>query len=191
MKSEYKLKPMFLSFEAICRNVIDAWGNEHTELATGYEKSSFTFLGVTVNVGETPGLYLAHFQVNSDIFDTPLYWETTISNVTLMIVDLSKVITGSLSQMAYLDKYNPKNKDYKTNDVYVLDPEGFILYTVDPDTPELLYSKIKTPEYYIAHKLDIHKVNQINLDATIFCDSYILYYPFFVFAHILSAENVE
>ena len=159
---------IFLSFEAITKNVRDAWGKEHRELATGYEKSSFTFLGVTVNVGETPGLYLPHFTVNSSMFVVPLYWETTLDLVTPMIVELSKVITGKMPESEYMRKFKPSNPDYllpdgKINDIYVIDPEGFILYTVDPDTEikELLYSKVKTPEYYIAHKLDLNKVREI------------------------------
>jgi energy-coupling factor transporter ATP-binding protein EcfA2 len=159
---------IFLSFEAITKNVKDAWGKEHRELATGYEKSSFTFLGVTVNVGETPGLYLPHFSVNSSMFVVPLYWETTLNLVTPMIIELSKVITGKMSEIEYMRKFKPSNPDYllpddKVNDIYVIDPEGFILYTVDPDIEikELLYSKVKTPEYYIAHKLDLTKVREI------------------------------
>jgi hypothetical protein len=161
---DLQMKPMFLSFEAICKNTIDAWKNEHTELASGYEKSSFTFLGVTVNVDETPGLYLAHFddKINSSMFDVPLYWKTNLNNVTQMIIDLSNVIKGNMSENIYLNLYKPNNIDFNNNDnKYVLDPEGFILYTRDKDTPELLYSKVKTPEYYIAHKLNFDNIKKI------------------------------
>lgn len=191
--------PMCLSFEAICPQTTDAWGNVHTELAIGYNQASFTFLGVCVGIGAGAGTYLPHFsvidQVQASNFSVPCFWETSSSKVSSMTHALSDTIQGKLTDTQFLELYPPSNPPPSnvsssssangppSNSIdslisaasvtpsasnYVLDYEGFILFTrrlpltpLSPSRDPYLYSKVKTPEYYYGHKIDFKKLDLV------------------------------
>jgi hypothetical protein len=138
-----------LSFETICKNRKDPWGQEHLELAVSYPISNFIYLGVTC------GNFIPHFATPeaSAIFNQPRVWRISrTATIFEMLSSLEEVIAAKISEQEFLQRH-PSIIDASGG----LDYEGFVLYTVFPkfDTgcQRYDYSKIKTPFYYRVHKI--------------------------------------
>lgn len=158
---EIKQHPIFLSFEAICKNRCDLWGNKHPELAIAYDTYSFTFLGTMVqkSTSNFPNTFLPHFACNdTTMFDCPYYWETFTDRVTSIMMALSAVIYETKTPIEFLAEHPPQNMRFGEIE---LDYEGFILYTHTERESELLYSKVKTNEYYIGHNYHEENISKL------------------------------
>jgi adenylate kinase family enzyme len=141
-----------LNFETICRNRTSNWGDNHTELAVSYDKSSFTFLSMsygTDHVNFTPHFMMGSLVNKLDLAE-PLWWEVNhTKEIEAMFIGLTQVIWCNSTIEEYMAKFVPNNKN--KFDKY-LDYEGFVFYADVNGDGKLDYSKIKTEEYYKAHK---------------------------------------
>jgi hypothetical protein len=158
-----KKEAMCLSFEAICNFRKSSWNKHHPELAISYPETMLRFLGCTFNVGLTVGIYKAHYQLEDIIekvgFEQPLWWRISHSiQIENMMIDLSKTIMNQMNEAEYLDKYKPSNS-YLPKHLY-FDYEGWIFYKENTDGT-IDYSKIKTEEYYKAHKFKPENVKML------------------------------
>lgn len=158
------------SFETVCERRTTAWGDVHHEMAVSYDRSSFKFLGCTVGIDETGGIFIPHSDIETPLqFDEPMYWSVTHSSqIESMLIDLEKVVDEKMSEQDYLKLYPPSNKrdvinsnfDYEgfvffreTNSSLIVD-HHFKILKMEPRTLTVYdYSKIKTKIYYHAHKL--------------------------------------
>jgi len=151
-----KTGALTLSFETICKNRKDPWGQEHLELAVSYPMSTFTYLGVTYNYGKTGGTFIPHFATSaSSIFNQPRVWHISqTATIFEMLSSLEKIIESKITEEEFLQQHPPL-----INTKEPLDYEGFVLYTVFPLSSNSKishhydYSKIKTPFYYRVHKI--------------------------------------
>jgi len=152
---------MTLSFEARCKNRTTLWGNHHNELAISYDSSGLKVLGVSY--GDTAIGYMPH-QRFSDInnlvgFDEPIWWNIRHSkDIENIMIDLSKCIRRTGFDEEFVRLHPPANK-YPIGKI-IIDYEGFVFYRVT-DTGLFDYSKIKTEEYYKAHKFKIENVKYL------------------------------
>lgn len=111
---------------------------KHGEIATQYANDDLVFIGVMYRDEQ----FDPHFTSAQTIFNEP-FWAPVSStgDVTMWLRRLEDVVYG---RVAASELFGEKT----------IHPEGFILYTVDPDVPERLNaSKIKTPVYYLIHKM--------------------------------------
>jgi len=164
---------MCLSFESICPKRMDAWNYKYSELTVSYPTASMDFIGCTFEVGITTGYYKTHSQLESYIINTgmtqPLYWIITItSQIEDLIKSLHKVIIGKITPDDYLELHPPSNH-LKKKKIHFLDYEGFVLFTqINDNEFKLNYFKIKTPEYYLAHKFNANNLERI-LNLNTYC----------------------
>jgi len=168
---ELMKQTMCLSFECVSKHRTSAWNKVHTELAVSYEQCTSKFLGCTFNIGETTGVYRAHFQLSNMIekagFMEPLYWlmkdTPTINN---MISDIDNIVKGEITIEEYYHHYPYSNTGSNFNEI--MDYEGFVIYSfIDGPRLEfdghesycnLDYGKGKTVLYYKCHKLNADNV---------------------------------
>jgi hypothetical protein len=121
----------------------------HTELATSYPVSFMRFLGLSTVAGDQIQ-FVPHYDVNNGIFDEPYWWNIADTNQIVSMMDnLGCVIRGEMTLPEFLATH-PPNNTVPVRAVYV-DVEGFVLYTPSKDGG-VCYSKLKTDEYYKAHK---------------------------------------
>jgi len=152
------------NFETIVKNRTTAWGHEHTELAISYPHSAMNFLSVTVCT-EDQVHYYPHFQLPNFSFDDeqsetinqdfpePPYWSIVeTSQIGNMVDHLEGIMSGKHTDASFFEAFPPNNNVCPTFPDY----EGFILYTKTTDSFE--YNKVKTPTYYIAHKLRLESI---------------------------------
>lgn len=157
-KNKEETDVISLSFEAICPKRCTAWVGQkgytnefHTELAISYPTASFKFL--SVSWGSSKINFKPHFQVaehvNNAGFEEPLWWNVSHSrDIEGMIADLALCLRRKMDENKFLEVHPSANK-YRVNNKY-FDYEGYIFYA---DFDGVLdYSKVKTNEYYIAHK---------------------------------------
>jgi hypothetical protein len=158
-------------FEAICKDRCGLFGDRcHTELACSYERDRLIFLGTSIS---DKRFYIPH-SVYSELshipFEQPLWWNINDSlMINRMLTSLNHLLLNKMTKSEFLSLYpssNKKNNDFKDADI-ILDFEGFVamkiasLKILDDDhltvckslnIPLMVYSKIKTPEYYLMHK---------------------------------------
>jgi hypothetical protein len=143
------------SFEAVCKQRTSAWGDVHVELAISYPESMVRFLGLSY--GASSVNYLPHTELSeilhyAEIYE-PLYWNISHTvEVEKLLTDLTKCARGMCTVDEFLLMNPPKNTGLYTKH---LDYEGFVfyrIYTNSDETKKYVYSKIKTNEYYKAHK---------------------------------------
>jgi len=156
--NETKNEVITISFEAICKDRKTLWGKTHNELAISYETSSLKLL--SVSYGDLT--YKPHYEFSDIIakvgFDEPLWWKVQHTNeIDSLLTDLSKCIRNKLTTTEFLKQHPPNNKTISDPHSCYLDYEGFVIYTQSkPDTYD--YGKIKTEEYYKAHKYRVENV---------------------------------
>jgi hypothetical protein len=159
-----KQETMCLSFEAIVPNRRSAWDDFHPELAMSYDNSSYRFLGCMYNVGNKSGQYRSHFQLENIIkgtgWDEPMSWKIKhTKQVEAMINGLSEILREELTEDEFITKFPPISNN--TNQIF--DYEGFVFFTQIQDSDsiglynedldyDVDYGKIKSEEYYKAHK---------------------------------------
>jgi len=164
--SKYDVSSCSFNFETIVKNRVTAWGYEHTELAISYPHSAMKFLSATV-CAKTQVHYYPHFQlpnfnlddeqsesINQD-FSEPPYWHIAeTSQIGNMVDHLEGIMSGKYTDVSFFETFTPNNNVLPTFPDY----EGFILYTKTINSCEFEYNKVKTPTYYIAHKLRIDSI---------------------------------
>jgi hypothetical protein len=147
-----------IGFEAICKNRQACFGDIHVhdELAVSYPFTSIQLL--STSFGDEKITSIPHF-VSSDIifkssFKEPLWWKINNGNkVSDMLNDLSSCLRTHDRQKEesnFLKKYVPDNKYNNKLDTFHY--EGFVLYSRNGIANEYDYNKVKTEEYYKAHK---------------------------------------
>ena len=153
---------MCLSFEAICANRKSSWvrlgkpfGTTHTELAVSYPSSMLDFLGASfINNSDQSHMYVPHYALESvitDIFTQPMWWKIShAKKVEDLLISLSMIIRQELTEDEFIANFPPDNQTILPVNAY-FDYEGFIFYRTLPGG-KIDYSKIKTEEYYKAHK---------------------------------------
>ena len=128
-----------LMFESVCPNRVSIDGEIKNFLSISYDKFMFRFLGVTFNIGDTPGTFLPHCNdiiqnvlktVRKDIlfdWEEPLFWkldDKPKTYLTDILVDLECVINGGIipdylpfdtltitkTVNDFLNKYKPDNQ---------------------------------------------------------------------------------
>lgn len=148
---------MTLSFETICAYRTSAWGDKHTELAISYPNSDFYFLGTTCGLDGSSGSYLPHFATSTAVqaanFSEPLWWKVDSGKkVSGMLNMLDGILTSIHTEEEFMKLYPPTG-----GTVGRWDFEGFVFFTmsdgIEGATEKYDYSKVKTPTYYICHKL--------------------------------------
>lgn len=164
---------MCASFEAIVPRRRDAWGNAHPEFAISYEEAHYRFLGCMFMVGDTPGQYRAHFQLdeltNGTCWDRdqPMCWKIKhTKQVEAMVSSIDKILYGQMTEDDFLEKFKP----FGTNASRTFDYEGFVFFTnIEDSDPigltrnsayidyDIDYGKVKTEGYYKGHK--VHERN--------------------------------
>lgn len=173
MPKDNQSDAMTLSFETICANRTSAWGDKHTELALSYPNSGFYFLGVTCGLGSNSGYYLPHFAVSDAVrianFSEPHWWKIeNASEIAGMLNIMEGILTGINTEAQFMRAYPPSGGTLGRWDY-----EGFVFFTDARTVPgyngnqEMYdYSKVKTPTYYICHKLkDAHILKLSQLPA--------------------------
>lgn len=164
-----KKRSLAVSFEAICKNRTTAWKTKHSELTISYPISNLYYLGITINFKDGIGQFIPHFHLGCDIFEAPLYWKINHTNqIDSMIEDLESIFTDKMTESDFLNKYPAENM---TNSLLVnhnfLDYEGFVFFVDTSNLKHLNptkimdYSKIKTPTYYMCHKIKEHNIEKI------------------------------
>jgi hypothetical protein len=129
-----------LIFESVCPNRVSIDGEIKNFLSISYDKFMFRFLGVTFNIGDTPGTFLPHcndiiqnvlkkVRKKDDLFDweEPLFWKLDgkpKKYLTDILIDLECVINGGIipdylpfdtltitkTVNDFLNKYKPDNE---------------------------------------------------------------------------------
>ncbi|MBA42612.1 MAG: hypothetical protein CMF62_01305 [Magnetococcales bacterium] len=166
MEDIYKNSTMSLSFETVCPKRTCAWSVVHTELAVSYDIGRFSFLGVSVLIGETIGIFLPHFDsklskaIQTASFSEPVYWKFSHADQICDIFGaISTVISSDITIDEFWDNYPPLN-NINTRDEWIFDYEGFVSYTVLEDGT-YDYAKMKTIEYYFSHKFHIKNIPKL------------------------------
>lgn len=179
------------AFEAICDNRRGLFGDtEHHELAIKYSRDRLIFLGYSIDGYYIPGMLYHKYWNNLGIddpvpFEEPLYWEVNASQVNEMMEGLNEYISSNISKFEYLSKFPPANLDISNpNDIEnsIIDCEGWVVAAnrtfpvVDSlyqkiltfgyelygeKLPDTSYSKLKTPVYYMAHKLKLDNLPKL------------------------------
>lgn len=147
------------SFEAVCKRRMTAWGNLHTELAVSYQQSLFRFLGVS-HCSSEGVIYEPHFlhsqRAHAVGFEEPLWWNVNHAlEIEAMFNGLSDCIRQKISHNEFLKRYPPANEFMPVKDDF--DYEGFVFYRGD----NYDYNKIKTAEYYMAHKFNSAHIKEL------------------------------
>ena len=154
------------SFEAVCKNRTCYQGIKHEELAINYDTCIVRLLSYSYNLTTVPHFLFSEIIYKSG-FAEPLYWKIEHSlEITEMLLNLSSIILGQMSEQEYLAIHKPSNQFSTTTH---LDYEGFIFWS--SFNSYLDYNKIKTVEYYIAHNStnpDIKRLLQIAKSTTKF-----------------------
>lgn len=148
-----------LSFEVICPNRTDLWGNVLTELACSYSSGSFRFLGYSYGDGTSYPQFVCHGACQEAIklagLDQPLFKKITINQEINQALELLVQVTnGSISEEQFISQWKPDDLDSVLQ--IIIDAEGFVLLTDDGE-----YSKIKTRSYYICHKLKLDNMVEL------------------------------
>lgn len=166
-------------FEAICSQRQGLFGDsEHTELAVSYDVDRLVFLGtgldkcIFIPASVFTGLSSKAFNLRTFPFEQPLFWKICKSSQVNGILKLLEELTiGKITKKDFLMHSPPSNPEFdpeneKMVDKAIIDYEGFVLmkdavYASFPDLEEnctairiplMIYSKIKSVPYYLAHK---------------------------------------
>lgn len=135
-------------------------------LTVKYNQSSFVFLGCTVFQNDVDFQFYPHFTYHQ--FDIP--WLQPLfkvihstSEIHKIISDLDNVALGDMTQEDYLQQNWSDVKGVDLETKQDIDYEGLVMYYPHQvgDVTHYDYSKIKTPLYYMLHKVkarDIHKL---------------------------------
>lgn len=153
--SELKGEQKMLIFETICKHRTSDNGVVHTELAISYETSSYTLLSATEiyhnDTVENEYVYVPHYKFSELIskyrFIEPAFWyvKSTLE-MDQLVRSIGDVIYRRITKAQFYERHPPANKyGYEM----VIDYEGFVVYDLARNDS---YSKIKTDEYYDAHK---------------------------------------
>lgn len=134
----------------------------HTELATVYSKGGVAFLGITYYADDGNHVVLPHYETRfqehlaKSFLDQPLAWKvTTTAQIHEMLRALVEYAFGRLTVKEFLARFPP----CVHGALEILDLEGFILYVLMPNGL-LTYNKLKTSVYYLAHSVDLEKVQE-------------------------------
>jgi len=118
-------------------------------------------------------------------FEEPLYWDIDAPQVDAMMEGLNDYVWGKISKAEYMHRFPPVNLDLsnpKAVEDAIIDCEGWVVAAnrtfpvIDSlyqkilslgyelygeKLPDTSYSKLKTPAYYITHKLKIINLPQL------------------------------
>lgn len=148
-----------LCFEAV-------WNKKKRRgLTVKYNKSSFLFLGCTVIEDSVDFQFKPHFtyERHQTPWMQPLHkCIRSASELKRIIVDLDKLAVGEMKQSEYLQQnWDVNDGDVKDEDD--VDYEGVVLYYPHQvgDVIVYDYSKIKTPLYYMLHKVKAKDVPRL------------------------------
>mmetsp|Transcript_50134 Transcript_50134/g.92545 ORF Transcript_50134/g.92545 Transcript_50134/m.92545 type:complete len:681 (-) Transcript_50134:152-2194(-) len=170
-------------FEAICK---DRRGvgetRRHTELACSYNRDRLVFLGLSVCEAR---FYIPHSAYGRKCeipFEEPLWWRIEDGKqIQDMMEDMEQMIFNTMSKAAYLEKWQPSNPCFDQTDEKqvqdaILDFEGWVFMKEAALTVEdadhlaaregtgcevMIYSKVKTEAYYLAHKFNERKIARL------------------------------
>jgi hypothetical protein len=146
-------------FEAICQNQTSLNGRLLSELACNYDQSGFLFLGMTIATSNyEDSLYKPHFDISQDVFEQPMYLRIkNTQEVFNLMQDLEDVVKGVSNEESFFRKFNQQSIN---NTRKIFHPEGFVLLTrLDEHVYD--FAKIKTRLFYICHKFNEKKLNEI------------------------------
>lgn len=138
-----------LCFEAICKNRQDAFtGRIHIELVVDYKQSILSMLSISAFDGTIA--WKPHFELPvEELFDQPLVWKiSTGADVHAIMEALSLWMRQQITTTEFLEQFKPYTGYGESP---YIDPEGFVGLFKD-DSGDWVYVKMKTPEYYAAHK---------------------------------------
>ena len=142
-------------FETICKDRTTDAGDVHTELAVSYPESSATLLSATelYHADDAPQeyIYLPHYKISDIIaeygFIEPAFWNVkSTEEMDQLVRSVGDVIYRRITIEEFYKRHPPANRH---GYLMVIDYEGFVVYDRARGDS---YAKIKTDEYYIAHK---------------------------------------
>jgi len=151
-----------LSFEVMVAQLRGLFGDRyHSELAVSYDRDRAVFLGASC---ASLQFYPHYFFENP--FEEPLYWPVSHSeDVAKMLTALEKLARTEITKEEFLADCPPASN--KTCGDAIIDYEGWVFHVScgpwdenleaapaesTPGTLGTLYTKIKTPLYYLFHK---------------------------------------
>jgi len=126
-------EPMFIKYEAVCKNRTTYKGKLYTGLAVGYSYSGISLLGIMFK-----GKYIPHYLLpeSQNIVPHPVHCRvTTTTQVFDIMRELNNVIMGKEENIrSFMEKWFPGHVDY---------------------------SKIKLPIYYLTHKIKSYNISTL------------------------------
>lgn len=145
-----KNSPMFIKYEAICKNRTTYRGTTHIELAVGYAFSGISLLGIMLD-----NRYIPHYEVMSskEVVPHPVSCHVSSTVQVFQIMrELNNVVMSKMNLEDFMMKWFPDQVDYPIH------AEGFVYLDADEEND---YSKIKLPIYYTTHKVKSNEVQTL------------------------------
>lgn len=142
--------PMFMKYEAICKNRTTYRGVTHIELAVGYPFSGISLLGIMFKNN-----YIPHYEVMSsnEVVPHPVSRHVSSTTQVFQIMrELNDVVMSKMQLEDFMMKWFPDQVKYPIH------AEGFVYLDADQDND---YSKIKLPIYYTTHKVKSAEVQAL------------------------------